>query len=213
MYVSKTKQVRNENDRDHPSQCMTHVQLLSFVYAELVIADKKGIPYFEKFIHVTTARHVAFLVGSKLVSRTMRLLAFRWILGLEPLVVSLEIFPTIQFVSNFLDCADQPEVHVCMVFQICPRTSQKKLGIQIKKFLRKIRRQIFWKENFTCHEFEKKISTLSFGKKKKQQQQQEKALVISSWRKSNVVCFVMISRCIICCLLRNLIQWRVTQQR
>ena len=36
------------------------MQLLSFIYTELVIANKEGIPDFEEFIHVTTARHVAF---------------------------------------------------------------------------------------------------------------------------------------------------------
>ena len=46
------------------------------------------------------------------------------------------------------------------VFQICPRKSEKKLGSQNNKFLTKIRCQFFLKENFTCHEFEKKKTRL-----------------------------------------------------
>ena len=106
MYVAKTKQFRDENDWDRASLCITHVQLLSFVYAELVIANKEGIPYFEKFIHVTSARHVAFLVGSKLASRTLRLLAFRWIMGLgvSQLKESIHLIPKWRPINYYFVC-------------------------------------------------------------------------------------------------------------
>lgn len=45
------------------------MQLLGFVYTELIIADVEGIPDFEEFIHVTTGSHVAFLVEMLLVPR------------------------------------------------------------------------------------------------------------------------------------------------
>ena len=49
--------------------CKTYMQLLGFVYTELIIADVEGIPDFEEFIHVTTGSHVAFLVEMMLVPR------------------------------------------------------------------------------------------------------------------------------------------------
>lgn len=57
-----TRVIFTRKDLNPSKGCKTYMQLLSFVYTELVISDVKGIPDFEEFIHVTTGRHVAFLV-------------------------------------------------------------------------------------------------------------------------------------------------------
>ena len=55
---------RATNAPNYIRRCKAYVQLLSFIYTELIISNVKGISYFEEFVHVTTRRHVAFLLLS-----------------------------------------------------------------------------------------------------------------------------------------------------
>lgn len=59
--------ISSKKTQTKATKLKTHVQLLSFIYTKLVVADVKGIPDFEEFIHVTTSRHIVLLEGFDLI--------------------------------------------------------------------------------------------------------------------------------------------------